>query len=324
MSGHVLVTGSSGFVGGALGRWLRRAGWRVTGLSRSPPRPEACDAFVAHDLAASPPVVEGALDAIVHCAAMVAPWGRPADYEAANIAGLGNVLRLAAEKRPSRFVFLSSSSVHYAYEDQLGLTEDSPWPITPANAYAETKRRGEAMVKASGLPYAIVRPRAVFGPGDTVVFPRILRAARRGVLPILVRRDKVTPVTDLLYIDNLCWWIEQALVRGAGGVYLLTNGEPIETPKLLAEVLAGLDLPPARLKVPVDVAMAAAGAMELASRTVLNWREPLVTRFGILSLAYSKTFDISKARRDLGRPPVPLAAGLERFMAWQASGAANP
>ncbi|MGE0045363.1 MAG: NAD-dependent epimerase/dehydratase family protein, partial [Hyphomonadaceae bacterium] len=92
MAARILVTGSSGFVGGALGRWLREhEGAHVTGLSRTPPREGACDERVAHDLALGAPFLP-AYDAIVHCAALAAPWAKPAAYERANIDGLRHML----------------------------------------------------------------------------------------------------------------------------------------------------------------------------------------------------------------------------------------
>jgi 2-alkyl-3-oxoalkanoate reductase len=318
MVGRVLVTGSSGFVGGALGVWLRRAGWTVMGVSRSPPRPGACDEFTACDLAAGPPDVAGRIDAVVHCAALASPWARPADYRASNVKALGHVLDLARAKRLGRFVLISSSAVHYAYADQLGLREDTPWPSQPANLYAASKRRGEAMVRDSGLPWTILRPRAVFGPGDTVVFPRILRAARRGALPTLVRPDGRSALTDLLYIDNLCGWIEQALRRDVGGAYLLANGEPVEVQALLHDVLDRLGAPPPGRRMRVGTAMTLARCMEWGSAALAGWREPPVTRFGVASLAFSKTVDIAKARAELGAPVVSLREGLDRFVAWQA------
>jgi nucleoside-diphosphate-sugar epimerase len=318
---RVLVTGSSGFVGGALGRRLRSAGSaEVTGLSRNPPRPEACDRFIAHDLAAGPPPDDvGPIDVVVHCAALALPWAAPTAYVRANIDGLRHMLEFSARAEVRRFVFISSSSVHYAFADQYGLTEETPWPEQPINLYAASKRRGEAMVRASGLPWTIVRPRAVFGPGDTVVFPRILRAASEGVLPRLTRADKVTPRANLLYIENLCWFLQRVLELDAGGVFNLADEEEIPTPALLDEVLARLGLPPPQRSLPVGAALAAAGAFEAMSRMFGGWREPAVTRFGVASLAYSKTFDLSRAHAVLGRPPVALRDGLDDFIAWQKS-----
>lgn len=319
MTRRVLITGSSGFVGGALGVWLRRrTGTTVVGLSRTPPRPGACDVHVQHDLTQPLPDAVEPCDVLVHCAALTSPWAAPQDYEAANIIALRNVLAWAEAKAVPHFVFVSSSAVHYAFADQLDLAEDTPWPEQPINLYASSKRRGEAMVAASPLTSTIVRPRAVYGPGDTVVFPRILHAASKGVLPKLRRRDGKVPSISLLHIDNLCWFLERILDGGHDGVFNLADGQSMETLALLTKVLSRLGLPEPRLELGVGTAMALAGAFEFASRWLQKWREPPVTKFGVASLAYSKTIDTRKAVGLLGVPPVGFDDGLDAFLQWQA------
>lgn len=170
---------------------------------------------------------------------------------------------------------------------------------------------------ASPLNFTIVRPRAVYGPGDTVVFPRILHAARKGVLPRLRRRDGKVPSISLLYIDNLCWFLEQILEGGHLGTFNLADGQSVETPALLTTVLSRLGLAEPRLELGVGAAMALAGAFELRSRWLQNWREPPVTKFGVASLAYSKTIDTRKAEQILGAPPVRLEDGIDAFLDWQ-------
>jgi 2-alkyl-3-oxoalkanoate reductase len=318
IEGPVLITGVSGFVGGALGRYLREhSGANVTGLSRNPAREGACDSFIAHDLALPLPADLGRFDAIIHCAALASPWAPPAAYERSNILALATMLAFAVRTQPKRFIFVSSSAVHYAFADQQDINEETPWPRRPINNYAAAKRRGEAMVRQSALRWTIVRPRAVFGPGDTVVFPRILHAAKHGALPLLTRADARPARANLLYIENLCYFLARIVELDAGGVFLLANDERIETEALLREILTGLGLPPPTKRVPVWAALAAAGAMEIDSRWLHNWREPPATRFGVASLAFTKTFDLSRAIATLGAPPVSLQDGLARFIAWQ-------
>ena len=318
MTRRVLITGSSGFVGGALGVWLRRKGTTVVGLSRSAPLAGACDLHIQHDLTSPLPEAIEPCDIVVHCAALASPWAAPQDYEAANIIALRNALAWAEAKAVKRFVFISSSAVQYAFADQLSLAEDTPWPERPINLYAASKRRGEAMVASSSLNWTIVRPRAVYGPGDTVVFPRILHAAQKGVLPKLKRRDRKVPRIDLLYIDNLCWFLERILDSGHGGVFNLADGQSMETPALLSTVLNRLGLPEPRLELTVGTAMVLAEAFEWNSRWLQKWREPPVTKFGVASLAYSKTIDTRKAVGLLGTPPVRFDDGLNAFIRWQA------
>jgi len=318
MPERVLITGVSGFVGGALGRWLRpRSKAHVIGVSRTQPREGACDDFFAHDLAEPLPADFPSVDVVVHAAALASPWARPVDYERSNMRTLETMLAYARHVKPRRFVFVSSSAVHYANRDQVAIDESTVWPTAPVNLYAASKRRGEAMVKASGLPWTIVRPRAVFGAGDTVVFPRILHAAKVGALPRLVRADGHRPKADLLHIDNLCFYVQRILETDAGGEFLLTNNEPVETSAMLDDVFARLGLPLPSRKVPVAVAMAAARLMESYSKAFNKWREPPATRFGVASLAFSKTFNVARAIQVLGAPPVSLKEGMDSFIDWQ-------
>jgi nucleoside-diphosphate-sugar epimerase len=304
---RVLVTGVSGFVGGALGRYLRARGYGVTGVSRGAARSGACCEFVPFDLTTG--VVPGRFDAVVHCAARSAPWGRPAEFVAQNVRATANTLRVEAD----HFVFVSSSSVYYRWGDQWGLTEESPVAERPLNAYAATKLEAERLVRASGRRWTVVRPRAVFGPEDTVLFPRLLRAAKKGMLPRFGERE---PVGDLIYIENLCFLLERVLALGATGDFNVTNGEPVGLWTFLNEVFRGLGYPELGRRVPVGVAMGLARGMEMASAAT-GWWEPPITRFGVEVMAHAKTFDVGKANAVLGRVPVSNAESLRRFVEWQ-------
>jgi nucleoside-diphosphate-sugar epimerase len=314
----VLVTGVSGFVGGVLGRYLRlRHGHRVTGLSRRPARPEAVDAFVRHDLTQPLPQSLGSFDAVVHAAALTSPWARPAEFRRHNVEATGNVIDFVRATGTPHLVFVSSSSVFYRDGDQLGITETTPLPARPINTYAASKRAAESLVRAAALDAAILRPRAVFGAGDTVLFPRILRAARLGMLPRFTRPDGSRAIGDLISIDNLVAFVARVLDRRACGDYNLTDGRPVDIYDFLAQLLARLDLPAPRRTMPARLAMRLAGALESASKHLAGWREPPLTRFGVAMFSQSKTFDIAKAVATLGAPRVPTEVAVERFVRWQ-------
>jgi 2-alkyl-3-oxoalkanoate reductase len=317
MAKRALVTGVSGFLGGALGRRLQAAGWEVVGISRRDGRPGSCDQYLRGDLSRMDLGSLGIFDAVVHCAALASPWAPVEEFARHNVEATRRILDFSVDKEVRSFVFVSSSSVHYDWADQWLIREDTPWPEEAINEYARTKRMAEALVSQSGLAWAIVRPRAIFGPGDTVLFPRILRAARTGSLPRLERPDGKSAIGDLIYIENLTEMIWRVLERGATGVYNLTNEEPVPIYEFLEGIFSELGYPPIRRRLGARWAFGLARGLEgVASMLGDRW-EPSITRFGVATMVYSKTFDVSKARSDLGSVPISIGEGKRRFVEWQ-------
>ena len=323
---RILLTGSNGFVGGDLASFLLRRGHSVVGLGRSPEPAGAVGEYLRHDLG-EPLGWDGTVDAVVHCAALAAPWAAPAAFERANVDGTRHVVEWCQTHGRPHLVYISSSSVFYRAEDQLNLHEGSPIPADheQINVYSRTKRIGERLVEAYDGPFAILRPRAVFGPGDRVLFPRILRAARAGRLPLIRRPDGRPVLGDLLYVENLSHYIGTVVERGVTGVLNLTNAEPVDLQAFLLGVLERLGCPAPRRQVPLGLAMAMAGLSEWVSAVFLNYREPPVTRFGVSVFASSKTFDVRRCLELLGPPPISLAEGVERLAAaWRPGAGGGP
>lgn len=312
---RVLVTGASGFVGGALLRRLAaRPDVTVLGVARSPlDRPDYRRVDLADGLD-----VDFSPDVVIHAAARASPWGSRRQFQRQNVTATREVVRFCERRTPRpRLVYLSTSAVFYRERDQFGLTEDSPIGPDFVNDYAASKYQGENIVRDYAGGAVVLRPRAVFGPGDTVLFPRIVRAARRGRLPRLVR-DGAPAVGDLVYIDVLCDAIMAAAERPAlGGAVNITNNEPVVIATLLDEVLKRLGLPLPRHALSVDRALRLADRVETLYRWLRLPGEPPVTRFGVGVFAYSKTFDVGRMLRELGPPQVSVSEGIERFIAWQ-------
>lgn len=307
----LLITGASGFVGGSLWRAARDAGHQVIALGRRDlPDPD----YRRHDLTREL-MIEATPDVVVHAAARSSPWGSAGEFAAQNVDATRNVVRFCETHGHPLLVHISTSAVMYANAHQLGLDEQTPLPAKPINLYAATKREAEAVVRSYTGPSCIVRPRAVFGPGDTVVFPRILRAARRGRLPLIESSQPV--VGDLIYIETLVDYLMQVATRRATGLYLLTNNQPVPILGFLTSVFEKLGLPPLRRRIPVGRAMLMAGVVERVYSVLPFLGEPPLTRFGVSVFAYSKTFNVAKSLRDLGPPSVSLDDGVSRFVSWQ-------
>lgn len=318
---RVLLTGSNGFLGGHVVADAHARGWEVVGLGRAASPSTPVDAYVRHDLAEPLPAgaVPGDVDAVVHCAALASPWARTRDFVTANVDGTRHVVQWAAGHGRPHLVHVSSSSVLYRDADQLGLTEDSPVPpdAEQINVYARTKRIGERVVARYDGPYAVLRPRAVFGVGDTVLLPRILRIARSGVLPVLERPGRLPVRIDLTDVHTAAHYLTEAVARRTEGLYHLTNAEPVDLYPFLLDVLRRLGTEPATVRVPPAVVRAFAVAGEQVSAGLLGWREPPLTRFGVSALSRSKTFDVSRTLRDLGAPSVSLDESVERIVRAQ-------
>ena len=288
-------------------------GWELLGVGRRPlaqPDYRSVDLSAQFDLPFAPEVV-------VHAAARSSPWGARREFLRHNVEATRHVIDFCLRHGRPKLIYISSSSVFYRNEHQFGLTEKSPIGPHFVNTYAETKFLGEQLVRAYPGPWAILRPRAVFGAGDTVLFPRILAAAQRGRLPQFTTNGP--PATgDLIAIDTLTDYILRATRDPAiTGDFNLTNNEPVPIMDFLLGVFDRLDIARPTRRLPVHRALLFARLTETLYRAVPFLGEPPITRFGVGVFAYSKTFDVKKSLAAFGPPSVSIADGVAQFVAWQ-------
>jgi nucleoside-diphosphate-sugar epimerase len=312
---NILVTGASGFVGGAyFNRFRDRPGLVLHGVGR---RSLAMPGYTAVDLS-RPFDIDFDPDVVLHAAALASPWGTRAEYQRQNVDATRHVIDYCRRHGMPRLVYVSSSSVFYRDGDQFGITEASPIGPQFVNDYAATKHAGERLAEGYPGEWCIVRPRAVFGPGDTVLFPRILEAARRGRLPF-IDNGGAPAVGDLIYIDTLCDYLHAAATspQAPRRAFNLTNNQPVAILPFLFDVFDRLGIPRPTRTVSLRTAMLAARAGEAIYRVLRLSGEPPVTRFGVGVFAWSKTFDVSRAMAAFGPPSTSLEHGVERFVEWQ-------
>jgi nucleoside-diphosphate-sugar epimerase len=311
---RILVTGASGFIGSAfLDRFAARDDLLLHGIGR---RTLTRANYTALDLS-RPFDIDFQPDVVIHAAARSSPWGTVQEYRRHNVDATREVLDWCRRNGLPRVVYVSSSSVFYRDADQFDIREDSPIGPNFVNEYAATKYAGETLVAAYEGRWVIARPRAVFGPGDTVLFPRILRAARRGRLP-LIDTGRAPAVGDLIYVETLCdYLLTLALRDDLHGSYNLTNNAPIAIQTFLLDAFERLGLPAPRRRVSLRLARTAALVGEWLYRTFRLPGEPPITRFGVGVFTQSKTFDATRMLRDLGPPSVSLTEGVARFVDWQ-------
>lgn len=329
---RALVTGGGGFVGGALVDGLLARGDSVRSLARGDyPGLRAKGVETVRGDLRDPDTLRGAadgMDAVFHVAARVGYHGDPAEYEAINVGGTQNVVDACLTQGVQRLIFTSTPSVVHSRQGTAGPDERAPYPDTWIADYPRTKAAAERLVLAADGPQlrtVSLRPRGVWGPGDTQLFPRLVAWRRAGQLRRIGDAD---PLQDFSYIDNVVsahLLAEQALRTSpdnAGGrAYFITNGEPLGVWTMMEKTLgcAGLDLPARRA--PLAAAQAASVVIETLWRWFSVSSEPRLTRYKLDVLTKPCWFDISAARRDLGyEPTITTEQGLAALTAWYEAG----
>lgn len=327
---RALVTGASGFLGGALARRLREQGYAVVVLQRSPaPELEALGITVRRGDLADPRAVRdaaAACDVVFHVAAKAGHWGAYHEYYASNVLGTQAVIDACLAHGIRRLVYTSTPSVVHAGGDLEGIDESAPIATHFRAHYPATKAEAERRVLAANsatLSTVALRPHLIWGPGDRHLLPRIIARAKAGRLRFVGPPGKRI---DTTWIDNAVdahLAAAERLMPGAahaGRAYFISNGEPIPAEDMINRLLDCAGLPPEHRRIPYPVAFAVGALME-AAWTLLRLRgEPWMTRFLAEQLATAHWYDISAAARDFGwRPRVSLEQGFARLKAsWQA------
>lgn len=325
----VLVTGGAGFLGQALCRALQAQGHEVTSFQRShSPALEAMGVRQVRGDLADARAVHAALagqDAVFHNAAKAGAWGSHESYFAANVTGTRNVLAAMRAHGIGRLVYTSTPSVTHSGRSAVegGNEQNTPYGEHFKAPYPATKLIAEKEVLAANdasLATVALRPRLIWGPGDTQLLPRLVERAKAGRLRFVAGGHNRM---DTTYIDNAVQAhldAFAALAPGAacaGRAYFISNGEPREVRRIVNDLLAAAGQPPVDKTIPYGVAYAAGAVLELAWRTLRLSGEPPMTRFVAEQLSTPHWYDISAAARDFGYVPrVAMDEGLARLAAW--------
>ena len=304
---RVLITGGTGFVGSHLAKTLAAAGQEVVVTGRNPYLAPPNTHFEKADIRDPNRVALLCknMELVVHTAAHASPWLSAKQLHATNVLGTKNVVEGCLRHDVQRLIHVSSTALHFQFQDAWDIADDAVPPNRMACGYAESKAEAEQVVRSAsalGLNAFIVRARAVFGPGDNHLLPRILHAYDLGRLRQI---GDGRNITELTFIDNLVMGLVLAIDRGdSGETCTITSNAPVPLWDLLNTVLQQTGRTRRLKSIPYRAALAYAFASEVAHRVARRRGEPVLTRYTVGLLAKSQTFSPDAARTHLGYEPV--------------------
>ncbi|PTM03777.1 MAG: sterol-4-alpha-carboxylate 3-dehydrogenase, partial [Bacteroidetes bacterium] len=193
MNNGILITGAAGFLGGRTAKFFAQnyPSRKILATSRRDSRRLELEAqhceFKAGDLLDISFCEEICknIEIIIHCAALSAPFGSYNSFYKSNFIATDNLIKAAKKFKVQKFIFISTPSIYFNYRDRFNVSEADELPTKLVNHYAKTKLLAENLVlnaQNSELQTISLRPRAIIGAEDTVIFPRVLEAHKQGKL----------------------------------------------------------------------------------------------------------------------------------------------
>jgi dihydroflavonol-4-reductase len=323
LSGRVLVTGASGFVGSAVARIARERGFDVRVVIRktsSRQNLEGLDAEVVIGDMRDETSMRAAMKGVrylLHVAADYRIWARdPGEIERANLEGTEATMRAALAEGVERIVYTSSvATLKVSPAGEIVVETKPAQAHQTIGAYKRSKvlaeRAVERMVANDGLPAVIVNPSTPIGPRDVKPTPtgRIIVEAATGKIPAFVDTG-----LNLVHVDDVANGHFLALERGVIGERYILGGENLSLQQMLADIAGLAGRKPPTIKLPRGPLYPLALGAELYAK--FSGKEPFVTVDGLRMSKNKMYFTSAKAERELGYRARPYGEGLSHALDW--------
>jgi nucleoside-diphosphate-sugar epimerase len=254
-------------------------------------------------------------EVVHHLAAAFREVNRPKSvYWDVNVEGTRKLCEAALEAGVRRLVYCSTQGVHGNVDNPPG---DEDTPIEPEDYYQYTKYQGELVVNEfldKGLESTILRPMAIFGPGDPARFLMIYKRVAKGSF---VMAGPGKAFYHPLYIDNLidAFELAETAEKAVGRAYLIGDAEYVTIKDLVLRVGKALDTPVKITHVPFWPVYAVSALVEAVYKFLPG--EPPLFRRRADWFRQNRAFKIDRARAELGYDPkVGLDEGLRLTGEW--------
>lgn len=319
LDGKVLITGASGFIGSRLRDELLASGSDVVAIRRpgSPPAKvgRSAEANYENTPALERVVREEKPDYVLHVAG-VTKGNSYDDFQRGNVMPTRNLLDALRREHPDTKRFVLVSSLASYGPSASAVPHREPNPRRPIEHYGRSKLEAERVVEqeSGGVPWTILRPSGVYGPGDVDYF-NLFQSAMRGWNVFFGNRHRSM---SLIYVDDCVRGILEAArhQQTLGKGYFLTSDEPATWERFQSEVVRVVDRSVRTLDLPEYFVSLAAIGGEIASRID---KKPRLLNLQKAKMGAQQAWTCAgdAARRDFGfAAEVGLPEGIERTHQW--------
>jgi len=317
----VLVTGASGFVGGALARRLATEGFNVRVLVRPTSNIEnlrkvAVD-IVAGDIRDRKSLKKAlkGIEKVFHVAALFRRAKFPDKvFWDINVAGTKNMIEESFKAGAKKFIHCSTVGV---LSNISNPPADESFPYNPSDIYQRTKAEGEKFAlefhRKEGLAITVIRPAMIYGPGDLRLLKLFKAIARRRFVMI---GDGKT-LAHFIYIDDLidAFLLASLKEKAIGQVYIISGEGPFSLNELTRMIARKLKVPPSGLHLPAKPFQIIGSICENICKPMNI--EPPIYRRRIDFFTKNRAFTSHKAEIELGfQPKVTMSEGIGETISW--------
>ena len=318
----ILVTGGTGFTGSALVRRLMLLGHQVKtidyqkGIVYDQLKKEGADILIGSitDKELVDKATEG-VDFVFHIAAAFRELDVPNEhYYNVNVNGTRYVMEAVVKHNVKKVVYCSTQGVHGHIKNPPG---DENSPVAPEDYYQQTKYEGEVVVQEfikNGMNATIIRPTAIYGPGDPERFFMIFKRAVKGYFPMF---GKGETFYHPVYIDNLVdsFILSMDLDRGNGETYIIADEKYYPIKELVKKVGKSMGIDVKIKFYPITPLVIAGHVVEKVCKP-FGIAPPIFPR-RVDWYRQVRAFKIDKAIKELGyEPKVGIDEGLRKTYEW--------
>jgi nucleoside-diphosphate-sugar epimerase len=314
------ITGATGFVGSHLIRHFAAKGHQVIAYGRNENPPQLLNKYAHYiswnlDNYVIPQKFKG--DVFIHAAGFVDFWGSYKDMYKTNVEGTVNALEVA--KNAKHFIYISTASVYDSFTDKYKVAEEIDYPIIHANNYAKTKTEAEKVIIQHQNKFekvTIVRPHAIYGPGDRTLIPRILSSLTYNKAIVIGSGKNMISIT---HVGNICYGLSLIINSKIHGlkIYNLTDSEALSINDIYNCLFDIFNMKIQKIYIPYSAVLPLALILENIYKFIKSKTPPLLTVDIARQFTQESTLSLEKIVSDLKYdPPFNYQAGVTDLKIW--------